>query len=122
MGTATAASPSHASGASQIMSFSGQQKAAQRVLGWRVGDDQRVLNAIRVRTLATSLDKRSHRVLVFAARGGGVDDKCSAGLEIGELEVALVREVELKTAEDLKHRDIVADPRRPPQLRKRCIL
>src|SRR4051812_42605440 len=96
-----------------------EQELAQRAIRRRIGEDERVLEAFPDRLHAHALEKRRERVLVIAPHDAGVESEPRAGLQIGELDGALVRQVELLAAEDLEQHDLVAHPRRAPQLRHR---
>src|SRR5204862_3704528 len=61
-------------------------------------------------------------VLVSTPRQTAIDGQPPSGLEIGELEIAAIRQLELVAAQDLKQRHLVPHPRGAPELRLRPLL
>src|SRR5438093_4568422 len=114
IGAARATRATSVAGFSQITGSSArarEEEIAQRAIGGRIGDDQRVLKSFGHRAAAPSLEERRDRILVLPAGEAGVDREPPARLEVGELEIAPVRQLELVEAEDLEQHDLVSHAR-----------
>src|SRR5467141_3026383 len=125
IGAARASRATSVAGFSQITGSSSRarkEEVAQRAVGGRIGDDQRVLKSFGRCAVAPSLEKRRDRILVLPAGEAGVDREPPARLEIDELEIAPVRQLELVEAEDLEQNDLVSHARGAPELCQRPVL